>query len=80
MRKFEYLLIVLIVVTLLVGLWVLHLSFKVDKNELLIEILISRDGTHVEAIEELRDRLEELEKRYSNFEKDGGLQLINGFP
>ncbi len=80
MRKFENLLIVLIVLMLLVGLWVLYLSFKIDKNELLIKILISRDGTNAELIGTIQDRLERLEKGYSDFEEGGGLQLINGFP
>jgi hypothetical protein len=80
MRKLEYLLIALIAVMLSVGFWALYLSFKIDKNELLIKILIDRDGTYVEAIETIQDRLEELEKRYSDFEEGGRLQLINGFP
>ena len=80
MRKFENLLIVLIVVMLLVGLGILYLNFKTDKNELLIKILISRDGTNIELIGAVQDRLERLEKRYSNFEEDRGLQLLRGYP
>jgi len=80
MRKLEYLLIVLIVVMLLVGFWALYLSFKIDKNELLIKILISRDGTHVELIGAMQDRLERLEKRYSDFEEGRGLHLLSGSP
>ncbi len=80
MRKFENLLIVLIVVMLLVGLWVLYLSFKIDKNELLIKILISRDGTNVELVGAIQDRLERLEKRYSDFEGGRGLQLLSRYP
>lgn len=80
MRKFENLLIVLIVVMLLVGLWILYLGFKIEKNELLIKILISRDGTNIELIGAVQDRLERLEKRYSNFEEDRGLQLLRGYP
>jgi len=81
MRKFEYLLIALIVLfLLLMGSWVLYLNFKADKNELLIKILIGRDGTHVEEIETIQDRLERLEERYNDFEEGGGLQLISGFP
>jgi len=80
MRKLENLLIIFIVIMLLVGLWTLYLSFKIDKNELLIKILISRDGTNIELIGAIQDRLERLEKRYSNLEEGRGLQLINGFP
>lgn len=80
MRKFENLLIVFIVIMLLVGLWVLYLSFKIDKNELLIKILISRDGTNVELIGAIQDRLERLEKRDSDFKEDRGLQLLRGYP
>ena len=80
MRKFENLLVVFIVIMLLVGLWVLYLSFKIDKNELLIKILISRDGTNVELVGVIQDRLERLEKRYSDFGEDQGLQLLNGYP
>ena len=80
MRKFENLLIVFIVIMLLVGFWVLYLSFKIDKNELLIKILISRDGTNVELIGAIQDRLERLEKRYSYFEEGRGLQLLRGYP
>ena len=80
MRKFENLLIIFIVITLLVGLWILYLSFKIEKNELLIKILISRDGTNVELIGAIQDRLERLEKRYSNFEENRGLQLLRGYP
>ena len=80
MRKLEYLLIALIAVMLSVGFWALYLSFKIDKNELLIKILIGRDGTHVEAIETIQDRMERLEERYSDFEEGGGLQLTSGFP
>jgi len=68
------------VVMLLVGLWVLYLSFKIEKNELLIKMLISRDGTNVELIGVLQDRLERLEKRYSDFEEDRGLLLLRGYP
>ncbi len=80
MRKLEYLLIALIVLMLAVGLWVLYLSFKIDKNELLIKILISRDGTHIELIGAIQDRLERLEERYSNLEEGRGLQLLIGYP
>ena len=80
MRKFENLLIVFIVIMLLVGLWILYLSFKIDKNELLIKILISRDGTNVEIIGAIQDRMERLEKRYSDFEESRGLQLLSGYP
>jgi len=80
MRKFENLLIVLIVIMLLAGLWVLYLSFKIEKNELLIKILISRDGTNVELIGAIQDRLERLEERYSDFEENRGLQLLSGYP
>ena len=80
MRKFENLLIVLIVIMLLVGFWVLYLSFKIEKNELLIKILISRDGTNVELIGAIQDRLERLEGRYADFEEDRGLQLLRGYP
>ena len=80
MRKFENLLIVLIVIMLLVGFWILYLSFKIEKNELLIKILISRDGTNVELIGVIQDRLERLEKRYSDFEEDRGLRLLSGYP
>lgn len=80
MRKFENLLIVFIVMMLLVGLWILYLSFKIDKNELLIKILISRDRTNVELIGAIQDRLERLEKRDSDFKEDRGLQLLRGYP
>lgn len=80
MRKFENLLIVFIVITLLVGLWILYLSFKIDKNELLIKILISRDGTNVELIGVIQDRLERLEGRYSDFKENRGLLLLRGYP
>lgn len=80
MRKLEYLLIVPIVVMLLVGFWALYLSFIIDKNELLIKILISRDGTHIELIGAMQDRLERLEKRYSDFEEGRGLHLLSGSP
>jgi len=80
MRKFENLLIIFIVITLLVGLWVLYLSFKIDKNELLIKILISRDGTNIELIGAIQDRLERLEKKSIDFEENRGLQLLNGYP
>ena len=80
MRKFENLLIVLIVIILLVGLWVLYLSFKIEKNELLIKILISQDETNVELIGAIQDRLERLEKRDSDFEENRGLQLLRGYP
>ena len=80
MRKLENLLIVLIVTTLLVGLWILYLSFKIDKNELLIKILISRDGTNVKLIGAIQDRLERLEGRYSDFEENRGLLLLRGYP
>jgi len=80
MRKFENLLIVLIVIMLLVGFWILYLSLKIDKNELLIKILISRDGTNVELIGAIQDRLEKLEGRYSDFEENRGLQLLSGYP
>jgi len=80
MRKLEHLLIALIVVMLAVGFWVLYVSFEIEKNELLIKILIDRDGDYVEAIETIQDRLERLEKRYSDAEEGRGLQLINGFP
>jgi len=79
MRKFENLLIIFIVITLLVGLWVLYLSFKIDKNELLIKILISRDGTNIELIGAIQDRLERLEKKSSDFEENRGFQLLNGY-
>jgi len=80
MRKLEYLLIALIVVMLAVGFWVLYVSFEIEKNELLIKILIDRDGDYVEAIETIQDRLERLEKRYSDFEGGRGLQLLRGYP
>lgn len=80
MRKFENLLIVFIVIMLLVGFWILYLSFKIDKNELLIKILISRDGTNIELIGAIQDRLERLEGRYSDFEENRGLQLLSGYP
>ena len=80
MRKFENLLIVFIVIMLLAGLWVLYLSFKIDKNELLIKILISRDGTNVELIGAIQDRLERLKERYIDFEEGIGLQLLRGYP
>lgn len=80
MRKLEHLLIVLVVVILLVGFWALYLSFKIDKNELLIKILIIRDGTNVELIGAIQDRLERMEKRYSDFEEGSGLQLLGGYP
>jgi len=80
MRKLENLLIVFIVIMLLVGLWVLYLNFKIDKNELLIKILISRDGTNVELIGAIQDRLERLEKRDNDFEEGRGLQLLKGYP
>jgi len=80
MRKFENLLIVLIVIMLLVGFWILYLSLKIDKNELLIKILISRDGTNVELIGAIQDRLERLEERYIDFEEGMGLQLLRGYP
>lgn len=80
MRKLEYLLIVLIVVMLLVGFWALYLSFKIDKNELLIKILISRDGTNVKLIGVIQDRVERLEKRYRDFEEGRELQLLSGDP
>jgi len=80
LRKFENLLIVLIVIILLVGLWVLYLSFKIEKNELLIKILISQDETNVELIGAIQDRLERLEKRDSDFEENRGLQLLRGYP
>lgn len=77
MRKLENLLIVLIAIMLLVGLWILYLSSKIDKNELLIKILISRNGTNAELIGAIQDR---LEKGYSDFEEDRGLQLLRGYP
>ena len=80
MRKLENLLIVFIVIMLLVGLWVLYLNFKIDKNELLIKILISRDGTNVELIGAIQYRLERLEKRDNDFEEGRGLQLLKGYP
>jgi len=80
MRKLENLLIMFIVIMLLVGLWVLYLSLKIDKNELLIKMLISRDGTNVELIGVIQDRMERLEKRYSNFEEGRELQLLRGYP
>ena len=80
MRKFENLLIVFIVIMLLVGLWVLYLSLKIDKNELLIKILISRDGTNVELIGAIQDRMDRLEKRDNDFEEGRGLQLLRGYP
>jgi len=80
MRKFENLLIVLIVIMLLVGFWILYLSFKIDKNELLIKILISRDGTNVELIGAIQDRLERMEKRYGDFGEGRGFQLLRGYP
>ena len=78
MRRFENLLIVLIM--LLIGLWVLCLSLKIDKNEFLIKILIGRDGTNIELIGAIQDRLDRLEKRYSDFEEGMGLQLLRGYP
>jgi len=80
MRKLENLLIVFIVLILLVGFWALYLSFKIDKNELLIKVLISRDGTNVELIGAIQDRLERLEGRYSDFEENRGLLLLRGYP
>ncbi|MBA7574157.1 hypothetical protein ES695_08235 [Candidatus Atribacteria bacterium 1244-E10-H5-B2] len=80
MRKFENLLIVFIVIMLLAGLWILYLSFKIEKNELLIKILISRDGTNLELIGAIQDRLERLEGRYSDFEENRGLQPLSGYP
>lgn len=80
MRKFENLLIVFIVIMLLVGLWALYLSFKIEKNELLIKILISRDGTNVELIGMIQDRLGRLEERYSDFKENRGLLLLRGYP
>ena len=80
MKKFENLLIIFIVIMLLAGLWTLYLSFKIEKNELLIKILISRDGTNVELIGAIQDRLERLEKRDSDFKEDRGLQLLRGYP
>jgi len=80
MRKFENLLIVFIVIMLLVGFWILYLSFKIDKNELLIKALIGRDGTNVELIGAIQERLERLEGRYSDFEEYRGLQLLSGYP
>lgn len=80
MKKFENLLIVLIVIILLVGLWTLYSSFKIGKNELQIKILISRDGTNVELIGAIQGRLERLEKRAGDFEEDRGLQLLRGYP
>ena len=80
MRKLENLLIVFIVIMLLVGLWVLYLNFKIDKNELLIKILISRDGTNVELIGAIQDRMDRLEKRDNDFEEGRGLQLLKGYP
>jgi hypothetical protein len=80
MRKFENLLIVFIVIMLLVGLWVLYLSFKIEKNEFLIKILISQDGTNVELIGVIQDRLERLEERYSDFKENRGLLLLRGYP
>jgi len=80
LKKLENLLIVFIVVMLLVGLWILYLSFKIEKNELLIKILISRDGTNVELIGAIQDRLEKLEERYSDFRENRGLLLLRGYP
>jgi len=80
MRKFENLLIVFIVIMLLVGFWVLYLSFKIEKNELLIKTLISRDGTNIELIGAIQDRLERLGKKYSDFEENRGLLLLSGYP
>jgi len=80
MRKFENLLIVFIILILLVGFWVLYLSFKIEKNELLIKILISRDRTDVELIGAIQDRLERLEERYSDFKENRGLLLLRGYP
>jgi hypothetical protein len=65
---------------LLVGFWVLYLSFKIEKNELLIKILISRDGTNVELIGVIQDRLERLVERYSDFKENRGLLLLRGYP
>jgi len=65
---------------LLVGFWILYLSFKIDKNELLIKILISRDGTNVELIGVMQDRLERLEERYREFRENRGLLLLRGYP
>jgi len=65
---------------LLIGLLVLYLNLKIDKNELLIKILISRDGTNVELIGAIQDRMERLEERYSDFEEGRGLQLLRGYP
>ena len=80
MRKFENLLIIFIVIMLLVGLWILYLGFKIEKNELLIKILISRDGTNVELIGVIQDRLGRLEERYSDFKENRGLLLLGGYP
>lgn len=77
MRKFENLLIVFIVIMLLAGLWILYLSFKIEKNELLIKILISRDGTNLELIGAIQDRLGRLGKKYSDFEEGRGLRLLS---
>jgi len=80
MKKFENLLIVFIVLMLLAGFWVLYLSFKIEKNDLLIKMLISRDGTNVELIGAIQDRLERLEEKDSDFEEGRGLQLLRGYP
>ncbi|GAH27911.1 unnamed protein product [marine sediment metagenome] len=80
MKKLENLLIIFIVIMLLVGLWILYLSFKIEKNELLIKILISRDGTNAELIGVIQERLERLEGRYGDLEEDRGLLLLRGYP
>ena len=79
MRKFENLLIVFIVVMLLVGLWILYLGFKIEKNELLIKILISRDGTNVELIGAVQDRLGRLEERYNDI-PENKFKLLDIYP
>ena len=56
------------------------LSLKIDKNELLIKILISRDGTNVELIGAIQDRMERLEKRNNDSKEGRGLQLLRGYP
>lgn len=79
MRKFEYLLIISIVVMLLVGLWILYLNFKIDKNELLIKILISRDKTNVELIGVIQDRMGRLEEKYNDI-PENKFRLLDIYP
>lgn len=79
MRKFENLLIVLIVIMLLVGFWVLYLNFKIDKNALFIKMLMIRDETNVELIGAIQDRMVRLEERYSNI-PENRFKLLDVYP